>query len=204
MNDDTDRSPVSQRGLPIAGSTPPVRADARRNRARVLEAAERLFAERGVAAVSMDDVVTAAGVGKGTLYRSFGDKAGLAAALLDERERAIQARLLDPAGAAGDPGERAVQFVTDYFDYVADHLDLVEMSQAAGGRHRTGSHQVWQLHLTWLLRDAGAADPEIRAGVLLAALSAEQVRHWLSTEGRAREDVRDALSALAATLVAGS
>ncbi|HJQ42998.1 MAG TPA: helix-turn-helix domain-containing protein [Jatrophihabitantaceae bacterium] len=186
----------------MAGAAAPLRADAQRNRTRVLEAAERLFAERGVADVSMDDVVAAAGVGKGTLYRSFGDKAGLAAALLDERERDIQGEMLDGSDADRDPAERAVQFVQRYFDYVADHLDLVEMSQASGGRHRIGSHQVWQLHLSWLLRDAGVplAEADIRAGVLLAALSAEQIRHWLETDGRARADVRAALSDLTETL----
>lgn len=202
MRDDTDSGPVSQRRLPVVGAPAPLRADAQRNRHRVLAAAERLFAERGVHEVSMDDVVAAAGVGKGTLYRSFGDKAGLAAALLDEREREIQADLLGGGDADADPVQRATAFVRSYFDYVAEHLDLVEMSQAAGGRHRIGSHQVWQLHLTWLIRDAGAPDAEIRAGVLLAALSAEQIRYWLQAEQRPRDDVRGALSALTETLMA--
>lgn len=60
--------------------TPPPRerADAARNRAKVLAAATKLFAEEGVEAVSMDAVAAEAGVGKGTLFRRFGDKAGLA------------------------------------------------------------------------------------------------------------------------------
>src|SRR3954454_3811127 len=64
----------------LGTAQPPERADAARNRRKVLAAAEELFAARGVAAISMDDVAAAAGVGKGTLYRRFGDKSGLASA----------------------------------------------------------------------------------------------------------------------------
>jgi len=58
----------------------------------VLEAAERLFAEQGVKNVSLDAIAAAAGVGKGTVFRRFGDRAGLAVALLDERE--VELRLV--------------------------------------------------------------------------------------------------------------
>ena len=56
--------------------TPRERADAARNRARILAAAEELVAEQGIEAVSMEDVARAACVGTGTLYRRFGDRAG--------------------------------------------------------------------------------------------------------------------------------
>src|SRR5688500_13766774 len=58
------------------------RADAARNRAKVLEAAGDLFRERGVENVSMDDIAAAAGVGKGTLFRRFGDRPGLVRTLV--------------------------------------------------------------------------------------------------------------------------
>src|SRR2546421_4009451 len=76
------------------GRPRPERADAARNRKRILDAAERLFAEHGVTNVSMDQIAAAAKVGKGTLFRRFGDKAGLAVALLDSRERDLQAAIL--------------------------------------------------------------------------------------------------------------
>ena len=81
--------------IPLTSSAGrPERADAARNRRRALEAARRLVAERGADAVTMDDVAAAAGVGKGTLYRRFGDRHGLLLALLDDEERALQEAIL--------------------------------------------------------------------------------------------------------------
>ena len=62
----------------------PQRADARRNRERVLAAGREAFAEHGQDA-QMDDVARRAGVGVGTVYRHFPDKAALMEALLTER-----------------------------------------------------------------------------------------------------------------------
>jgi AcrR family transcriptional regulator len=140
------------------------RADAARNRLRVLEAAERLFAERGVAGVTMDDVAAAAGVGKGTLYRRFTDKGGLAVALLDERERELQSAMLSgppPLGPGAPPVERLEAFVAAYLLLVDRQLDLVLMSQtsAPGARLRTGAHALWRQHCALLLRAAGRRRP---------------------------------------------
>ena len=106
----TDRSPVRQLRSCSAVPTPPrERADAARNRRRILDAAAALFAELGVDGVSLDAVAAAAGVGKGTVFRRFGDKSGLAAALLDERERELQAALLSgpPPLGSGCAARRA-------------------------------------------------------------------------------------------------
>jgi AcrR family transcriptional regulator len=68
-------------------ATDQLRRDAAANRERVIEAARRLFAERGVDA-SMDEIARAAGVGPGTLYRRFATKEALLdAILLDALER---------------------------------------------------------------------------------------------------------------------
>ena len=76
--------------LPSRAKPPRERADAARNRARVLAAAERLFTERGGREVTMERIAADAGVGKGTLYRRYPDVASIAQALLDEHERALQ------------------------------------------------------------------------------------------------------------------
>ncbi len=196
----------SSTGLPVLDQgVVRERADAARNRLRVLAAAERLFAARGVAGVTMDDVAAEAGVGKGTLYRRFGDKGGLAVALLDQRERELQAAVLSgepPLGPGATPASRIIAFVTAYLDLVASQLDLVLMSETSspGARSRTGAHAFWSAHLRYLLSEAGAPDVELRADVLLAALAGEQVRHWLHEDQRGAAAISAALTAAALAL----
>src|SRR5215472_4279290 len=66
----------------------PLRRDAERNRQRILEAAAEVFTERGFAA-TLDEVARRAGVGVGTVYRRFPDKASLADALFTDRIDAL-------------------------------------------------------------------------------------------------------------------
>ncbi|WP_191134002.1 TetR/AcrR family transcriptional regulator, partial [Streptomyces sp. col6] len=75
------------------------RADAARNRAKVLAAAAELFETGDPRTVTMEDIARTAGVGRGTLYRRYPDVASIAAALLDEHERLLQDELL--RGALG-------------------------------------------------------------------------------------------------------
>src|SRR3712207_5485108 len=77
----------------------PLRADAERNRTRMLDAARTLFAERGLD-VSMDDIAREAGVGVGTAYRRFRSRDEIVDALFDERLEQMQARA---RAAAEDP-----------------------------------------------------------------------------------------------------
>lgn len=171
--------------------TPPPkeRADAARNRAAVLQGAARLFADHGVAAVSMDQVAAAAGVGKGTLFRRFGDKSGLAAALLDARERTLQEAILHgppPLGPGAAAGDRLAAFADAYLDYLLEHLDLVRMSETAssGARYRIGVYRFWHRHAEILL--ASTPDPEHAAHALLAPLAAEHVAAILPEVGENR------------------
>ena len=199
-------SVYSSRDLPVLDvGVVRERADAARNRLLVLAAAERLFAERGVAGVTMDDVAAAAGVGKGTLYRRFTDKGGLAVALLDQRERELQQAILTgppPLGPGAEPGERLAAFVDGYLTFLDRHLDLVQLSETStpGARLRTGAHAFWRQHCRYLLGLAAAPDPDLRAGILLAALSAEQVRHWREDRQMPLDELTAALSAAARDL----
>ncbi|MGV9361723.1 TetR/AcrR family transcriptional regulator [Amycolatopsis sp. NPDC003731] len=191
-------------GLPVLGAPVRERADAARNRIRVLGAAEKLFAERGVDAVTMDDVAGAAGVGKGTLYRRFGDKGGLAMALLDERERELQERIITgppPLGPGAEPADRLGAFIEAYLELLDRQLDLVLLSETAttGARFRTGAHTLWRRHCRHLLEAGGAEAAEIAADVLLAALSAEQVRHWRQEREMSSATLAESLVRLART-----
>jgi AcrR family transcriptional regulator len=163
--------------LPVAGSPRPERADAARNRERVLAAARRLFAERGVRAVTMEEVARAAGVAKGTVFHRFGDRAGLALALLDEHERELQERILrgpPPLGPGAPPRERLLAFLAALTELTFEHRDLLlEVERASGARYRTGAYQAWLQHTVLLLGDGDA----LRAHALLAPLAADLVSH---------------------------
>jgi len=88
----------------------PPRADAQRNRARVLAAAERVFAEQGTTA-STEEVARAAGVGVGTIFRHFPSKEALLRALIAERLGRVAADAREHAAA---PDAR-----TAFFDFFA-------------------------------------------------------------------------------------
>src|SRR4029453_15216480 len=119
------------------------RGDAARNRRRVLAAAEELFAARGAGEVTMEDIARAAGVGKGTLYRRFPDRASIAVALLDEHERALQEQLLrgpPPLGPGAPPAERLAAFYAAMVELLERHLHLVLGAETGSRRVATGGH----------------------------------------------------------------
>lgn len=163
------------------------RSDAVRNRAKILEVTARLFAEHGVDRVSMDQIAAEAGVGKGTLFRRFGDKAGLGAALLDERERELQNALVSgppPLGPGAPAGDRLRAFLVAYAEFLDANLDLVHMSETAspGARYRVGGYLAWQHHVRDLVRQARPnLDADCMAHLLLAGLAADLRRAMLDT-----------------------
>src|ERR1700685_2046360 len=113
--------------LPVIGA-PVERADAARNRQRILASAEKLFARDGVAATSMDAIAREAGVGKGTLFRRFGDRASLALALLESAERDFQEGFIrgpSPLGPGAPPCERLIGFGRALLSHLAAHGDLL-------------------------------------------------------------------------------
>ena len=87
----------------------PLRADAERNRQRILAAAADVFAERGLD-VSLDQIAAAAGVGVGTVYRRFPDKDALIDALFEDKVRQMERVALDALEVA-DPWEALSGFM---------------------------------------------------------------------------------------------
>jgi len=162
--------------LPLfdGGPGPKVRADAARNRARILEVAEALVAEAGIESVSMEDVARAACVGTGTLYRRFGDRAGLAFALLDQQTRDFQNALISgppPLGPGVPARERLQAFGAGYLELLETHSGLM-VAAAPGGREGEGPHSLYATHLAILLREAAPQlDSRITAETLLATLA---------------------------------
>lgn len=191
--------------LTIGGKPPRERADAARNRALILAAAQRLFAEHGVEAVSMDQIAAEAGVGKGTLFRRFGDKSGLAVALLDARESALQEAILTgppPIGPGAPAGERLLAFLRAYTEFLDAHLDLLHLSEA-GARYRHAVYWFWHRHIQVLLEEARPdIDADYLAHAFLAALAAE---HRKALVGKFSGDrIRDGVRTLANLVLTGS
>jgi AcrR family transcriptional regulator len=191
-----DRSPVTtpnrlpavkgdaeQRALPMLEPVRHERADAARNRMTILAAAERLVAAQGADAVTMDQVSRAAGVGKGTLFRHFGDRCGLMRALLDERERGFQEDFIrGPAplgpGPGIDAGDRLVAFGERLLEHIEIQGDLIVAAEngAPGVRLRHSVYAAYRAHVIALLHDSGyVGEIDYLADVLLGAFAAELV-----------------------------
>lgn len=166
------REPIE---LPVLNTVPAPRADAARNAERILDACERLFSERGVANVSMDEIAAEAGVGKGTLFRRFGDRAGLARAVIGERERRFQEELIrgePPLGPGAPARDRLVAFVAGLAEHLDRHGDLILAAEATAP-HDDAVYRFYRTHIGLLVREADPeADSEFIADALLAMLTA--------------------------------
>ncbi|MFC9399222.1 TetR/AcrR family transcriptional regulator [Streptomyces sp. NPDC057027] len=144
----------------------PLRADARRNRARVLEAAEAVLARDGVAA-SMRAVAQEAGVGLGTIYRHFPTRETLYEAILVARME----RLIEHTPAlreAEDAGAAFFGFFTDIVDNATRMRALADVLADAGIDAKAG------------LSEVGSA---VRSAIETLLIRAQQ-------EGAVREDLR--------------
>ncbi|MCM6773093.1 TetR/AcrR family transcriptional regulator [Nocardia sp. CDC159] len=75
---------------------------------RILDAAARLFAERGVAATQMGDIAKAAGCSRATLYRYFDSRQAVQSAFVHREARRVAAAVGEQIRGIADPGERAV------------------------------------------------------------------------------------------------
>ena len=143
----------------------PLRADARRNRDRLLEVAARALSQDGPE-VSLDAIAKEAGVGIGTLYRHFPTRE----ALVEATYRNELARLCDSVDDLLDrlPADRALRSWMDRFvDYMTTKRgmkDALRALIASGGNPFSESRHRLTAALTRLL-DAGAADGSLRADV---------------------------------------
>ena len=173
---------MASQPLPVVGSQAPERADAARNRLKILAAAERLIAEHGIDRVSMDMVAEAAGVGKGTIFRRFGDRASLARALLDERERSFQDAFIrgePPLGPGAAPAERLRAFGHHMIELLEGHGRLILAAESGPfARFRAAPFGVYRAHVTSLLTELDPRlDAEYHTDSLLAVLAADQYWH---------------------------
>jgi AcrR family transcriptional regulator len=167
--------------LPMLEPVRHERADAARNRTTILAAAERLVAAQGAGAVTMDQVSRAASVGKGTLFRHFGDRCGLMRALLDERERSFQEDFIRgpaPLGPGAPARERLIAFGERMLEHIEIQGDLLVAAEngAPGERLRHSVYAAYRAHVIALLRGSSyGGETAYLADVLLGALVTELV-----------------------------
>ncbi|MEU9001937.1 helix-turn-helix domain-containing protein [Streptomyces sp. NPDC048551] len=177
------------------------RKDAARNRAAVFAAADDLFAHcRSPEDVTMADIAAAAGVGKGTLFRAFGDRTALIGALYAARLEPLANAVEDGAPPLG-PGTPPLLRVPALLDAVLcfkldnRHLALALEGTGADSPYRTAHYERWHTLLRDLLEEVpGAADAGFTAHALLAATRADLVAHLAGDKGVPREELRAQLA----------
>ena len=181
--------------LPVIQPQTSERADAARNRERILCAARRLFDEKGASCVSMDEIAEAAGVGKGTLFRRFGSRAALAMAVLSEDESRLQEAFIrgePPLGPGVPARERLIAFGEARLDLIDAHAELLSAAEAASAHLDSPPHMASRLHVTLLLREIDPdCDPELLAETLLAGLTAGLFVYLRDARGFSLERIKE-------------
>ncbi|MDZ7932490.1 TetR/AcrR family transcriptional regulator [Rhodococcus sp. NPDC076796] len=181
--------------LPIAGEESE-RCDAARNRRLLLDAATDLVATVGADAITMDAVATKAGVGKGTVFRRFGNRAGLMRALLDHTEKKLQHSFMfgdPPIGPGADPIDRLVAFGRARLEFVNVQGEVLRAAESADdARYSAPAHMVNFTHVLSLLRAAEVdGDLELLAYWLLTPLEATLVLHQYRDLGMPMDRLAD-------------
>ncbi|KUJ69477.1 TetR family transcriptional regulator [Streptomyces albus subsp. albus] len=190
--------------LPVLGQTPPERADAARNRRKILDAAVRLVAEQGPEAVTMNAVAHAAGMGVGTVYRRFGDTGRLLFAVLDDNEKRFQEAFMTgppPLGPGAPPTERLHAFLHAVADRVVDQLTILRAAEAASqkARYQSGAYLTMHAHATMLLRHVRPeADSAVLAHLLLAPFTPSLLEHLTTERGLTPDQIKAGIDSLLA------
>ena len=204
--------------LAILGQPAPVveRKDAARNRVRILEAAKRLLKSRPIHEVCMDEIAVTAGVGKGTLYRRFEDRAALCRALLHEEAIRVQEQVLAGFGLPHDASNLVylTHLVDALFDFAADNATL--LSEALAYERSKGSKRydhpahAWQRDsiARYLERAARASeipplDNLVAAEMILAALDPDLIQ-WHLGRGMPKDVLKKTFQELWRATVMGS
>jgi AcrR family transcriptional regulator len=179
------------------------RADAARNRQAILAAASTLFeAADDPLTVTMDDIAAAAGVGKGTLFRRFGDRTGLLRAVFDTSIAGLTAAIADgppPLGPATPPRERLLALLDAMTEFKLDNRKITRALEQTSERTsflESPNYQLAHALFTDLL--TGIVTPDRAAWTAHALLSFTRIdllenlittQAW--TAARLRQEIHD-------------
>jgi AcrR family transcriptional regulator len=177
------------------------RSDVTRNRQAILHAATLLYEQADdLTALTMDDIAAAAGVGKGTVFRRFGDRAGLLRAVFDEQIAALIETIQTgppPLGPATPPRERVAAMLIAIIEFKIDHrrltraLEDIEQRSSSPRFQETANYQ-WTHKL---LRDLLAEQADTHASgyhahALLSLTRIDLIDHLLDAERYTRPQLR--------------
>jgi AcrR family transcriptional regulator len=145
------------------------RADAVRNRRVLLATARELLAEQGADRITMDGLAERAGLGKGTVFRRFGTRAGIFQALLDDDERSFQEQVLSgppPLGPGAPPLDRLIAYGQARIGFMTSHRDIARASLDGSQPVPAGSQTpMSRQHIRYLLQEmklpAAPAEPDL-------------------------------------------
>lgn len=204
--------PVGARPGPLHGAPAgpeTERRDAARNRERLLCAARELVEDGGVERLTMGALAQRAGVGKGTVFRRFGSRAGLMMALLSDAEAEFQGRFMfgpPPLGPGAPPLERLIASGVERIAWLLEFGELAKAAdESAYNRFDVPAAVLWHRHLEMLLREAGVtADPWLMASALSAMLEPERLLHAVRVHGIAPEQLAETWRELVTRIVGGA
>ena len=158
------------------GAPPAERADAARNRRHLLATAREMLAEQGTETLTMDALAERAGLGKGTVFRRFGSRAGIFHALLDDEERTFQEQVLSgppPLGPGAAPVDRLIAYGRARVAFLIGHRETARAALDGSQPIPAGSQTpLSQAHIRILLGQIPlrGADLDVLAVQLTAAL----------------------------------
>jgi polyketide synthase 12 len=158
------------------GAARPERADAARNRRLLLAVAREMLAAEGADRLTMDALADRAGLGKGTVFRRFGTRAGIFQALLDDDERDFQRQVLagpPPLGPGAPPLDRLIAYGQARIDFLTSHREIARAALDSRELVPVGSRTpLSQAHIRFLIGQLhlGAADLDVLATQLTGAL----------------------------------
>lgn len=181
------------------------RADAQRNRRRLLETAQQLFDAGQFEAATMSEIALQAGVGKGTLYRHFSDKAALCHALLDEAMHDFQARTLARFQTPGQPLEKLLWFLREVVLYVDRHRLLLSEASEQGRYAKMLLHPAhiwWRMTIVGLLNQIPyQGDTDYAADMLYIMLDVQTLRFQRDIQGYSLDRILAAVEHMVKQLV---
>jgi AcrR family transcriptional regulator len=172
--------------LPLLGEPAPERRDAARNREALLVAAEALIEHCGIEGVTMDALTARAGVGKGTVFRRFGSREGLMAALLNFSETEWQASVISgppPLGPGAPAMDRLLAFGRSRLEATLKLGDLIRAAGRAGTRSYA-AYSFVAMHTRYLMGELDVSgDIALLSTALLAPLEVPILEQQVQIEG---------------------